>query len=581
MDRIEIAEVLKEIGVLLELKGENPFKCIAYANAARTLEALQEDLGALIREKRLGEIKGIGDALTGKITELYETGHLRYYEELKASFPAGLLECLRVPGLGPKRVKLLWEKLEIDSLGDLRLACERNMVAKLAGFGEKTQTRILEGIANLDRYRGQFLYAEALTTAVPILEILRACRVVKRVEMAGSLRRKKEVVRDLDFVVSTQRPEEVMKIFTSLPGVEKVTSQGRTKSSVILQTGMQADVRCVSDGEFPFALAYFTGSKEHNIALRQRSIDQKKKLNEYGLFQVVRGREKAISCRDEAMLHRKLGLDYIEPELREDMGEIEAAQEGDLPGLVSDRDIRGTFHCHTIWSDGHHSLEDMARAGIAMGWDYMGISDHSKASVVANGLDENRLADQVREIRKLNTRFANEGTAFRLLAGSEVDLMSDGSLDFPDSVLAQLDFTVVSIHQGFMGDERRQTDRVLRAMENRHVTMFGHATGRLLLSREPYKIDLKAVIDGAATTGTMIELNCTPSRMDMDWRWWKRARDRGVLCAINPDAHSVGELDQVSFGVGAARKGWLRPRDVLNTRGPVEVLKLLGRKRGG
>ncbi len=578
MDKNAIADVLKEIAVLLDLKGENRFKSLAYSNAARTLETLQQDLGALIREEKLGEVKGIGAALTEKITELFQTGKLKYYDELKSSFPPGLLDCLRVPGLGPKKVKVLWEKLQIDSLGDLRLSCERNMVAKLEGFGEKTQAKIMEGIANLEKYRGQFLYLEAWHAAVPIFDALKKCPVVKRVEMAGSLRRKKELVRDLDFVVSTRDPETVMKLFTTLPQVDKVTNQGKTKSSVMLDIGIQADVRCVSDEEFPFTLAYFTGSKEHNIAMRQRSIEQGKKLNEYGLFEIKASKEKLIPCKDEAAIYDDLGLQYVEPELREDMGEVVASEKKDLPKLVSEKDIRGTFHCHTQASDGSNTLEEMARAAITLGWEYLGIADHSKSSAVANGLNEKRLEAQMKEIEKLNARFAGEGVKFRLFKGSEVDILADGALDFSDELLARLDYAVASIHQGFTNDEAKQTARVLRAISSPHITMLGHLTGRLLLSRESYKLDINAVIEAAAANRTIIELNCTPTRMELDWRWWKGARDKGVMCSINPDAHSTGELSQVSQGVGAARKGWLRASDVLNTRSTAEALRLLKRK---
>lgn len=575
MDKNEIAEVLQEIAVLLDLKGENRFKTLAYSNAARTLETLQEDLGVLIREKRLGEVKGFGEALTEKITELFQTGKLKYHGDLKASFPAGLLECLRVPGLGPKKVKVLWEKLGVESIGDLRLCCERGAVAKLDGFGEKTQTKIVQGIANLESYRGQFLQVEARHAAAPVLDALKKCKAVHRLEIAGSLRRGKEVVRDLDFLVSTKDPEVVMKLFTTLPGVRQVVNRGETKSSVILELGIQADVRCVSDTEYPFALAYFTGSKEHNIAMRQRAITQDRKLNEYGLFDVKGAKEKLVPCKDEPALYRALGLDYVEPELREDMGEVAAAEKGGLPKLVSYGDIRGTFHCHTQASDGNDTLEAMARAAIAMGWEYLGIADHSKSSAVANGLNEKRLEAQIKEIAKLNAKFAGEGVKFRLFAGSEVDILADGALDFSGEVLSRLDYAVASIHSGFTGDEAKQTERVIRAISNPHITMLGHATGRLLLAREPYKINLGAVIEAAAKTGTIIELNCTPSRMDMDWRWWKGAREKGVMTSINPDAHSAAELSYVESGVGAARKGWLRASDVLNTRSAAEVARML------
>lgn len=578
MDRNAIADVLREISVLLDLKGENRFKVLAYANAARTLETLQEDLGRLVAENRLGELKGVGVELSKKIAELHATGHLPYHEELKASFPPGLLDCLRIPGLGPKKVKVLWDKLQIDSLGDLKLACDRNAIAGLDGFGEKTQAKILEGIANLDKYRGQFLLAEAEAFARPLLETLRACKAAKRVEPAGSLRRRKEVVRDLDFVVATDKPAAVMEAFLSASGAEKVINRGPTKSTVQLENGMQADVRCVSEAEFPFALAYFTGSKEHNIVMRQRAIERKLKLNEYGLFTVAKGAEKPKACRDEVAIYRALGLAYVPPELREDTGEFEAAEKDALPRLVRAEDLRGTFHCHTVASDGRSSLGEMVHAAIALGWEYLGIADHSKASAVAHGLDEKRLAAQVKEITTLNRRLADEGRKFRIFTGSEVDILADGRLDFSDDILAGLDFVVISIHQGFTGDEAKQTARVLRALANPHVTMLGHATGRLLLGREPYKLDLGAVIEAAAASGAMIEFNATPSRMELDWRWWKRARDLGVMCAINPDAHATDQLRMALDGTATASKGWLRPEDVLNTRPLAQVEKILRRR---
>lgn len=579
MDRNAIADVLREISVLLDLRGENRFKVLAYANAARTLETLQEDLGRLIAEKRLGELKGIGAELSKKIAELHAAGRLPFHEELKASFPPGLLDCLRIPGLGPKKVKVLWDQLQIDSLGDLKLACDRGAIAGLDGFGEKTQAKILEGIANLDKYRGHFLLAEAEAVAHPLLETLRACKAAKRVESAGSLRRRKEVVRDLDFVVATDDPASVMETFLSAPGAGKVVNRGPTKSSMLLENGMQADVRCVTPAEFPFALAYFTGSKEHNIVMRQRAIERKLKLNEYGLFTVAAGSEEPKACRDEAAIYRELGLAFVPPELREDMGEFEAAEKDALPRLVRAGDLRGTFHCHTTASDGRNSLDEMVRAAIALGWEYLGIADHSKASAVANGLDEKRLAAQGKEIAALNRRLADEGRKFRIFTGSEVDILADGRLDFSDDLLAGLDFVVASIHQGFTGDEAKQTARVLRALSNPHVTMLGHPTGRLLLGREPYPLDLGTVIEAAAANGMIIEFNATPSRMELDWRWWKRARDLGVMCSINPDAHATDQLRLAMDGAATASKGWLRPEDVLNTRPLAQVEKLLRRRR--
>lgn len=572
MDKNEIAAVLTEVGVILDLLGENRFKVIAYQNAARTLENLQEDLGALIEEKRLGEIRGFGPAIQEKVTELYKTGKLRYLDDIKKTVPPGLLDLLRIPSLGPKKVKILWTDLQVESVQDLKDRCQKGLVANLHGFGEKTQAKILEGIANLDKYRGHFLWIEAWIGAQPILERLRKSPLVERLEVGGSVRRKKEVIRDVDFLCSTEKPEAVMKLFVESPGVRAIINHGETKSSVMLENGIQCDLRCVHKDQYPFALTYFTGSKEHNIALRQRAIERNLKLNEYGLFPTRGNTEKSLKCRDEEELYKKLDLAYIEPEMREDTGEIEASEAGKLPKLIEWDDIRGTFHCHTTESDGADSLEAMAEASRALGWEYLGIADHSKAAAIANGLDEKRLRAQIRKIDALNATWKK----FRLFKGSEVDILVNGDLDFADDILAELDYVVASVHSSLGTDEARNTARVIKAISNPHVTILGHPTGRLLLTREGMRLDMTAVLEAAAETRTIVELNCTPSRMDLDWRYWKGASQKGVVCAIDPDAHSTGELEQVRMGVNIARKGWLTAATVLNTRRLVDVEKFFG-----
>ncbi len=573
MDKNEIAVILNEIGAILDLLGENRFKVIAYQNAARTLENLQEDLGQLIQQERLGEIRGFGPHIQEKVVALYKTGKLRYYDELKKSIPVGLIDLLRIPSLGPKKVRMLWTDLQVESVEDLKDRCEKGLVAKLGGFGEKTQEKILEGIGNLATYRGYFFWIEAWNSAQPILELLKKSPLVDKAEVGGSVRRKKEVIRDIDLLCSTEKPEAVMKLFIGSPGVQKVINHGETKSSVMLGSGIQCDLRCVNKDQYPFALTYFTGSKEHNIVLRQRAIDRGLKLNEYGLFPVKGAPQKSLKCNEEEELYRKLGLHYIEPEMREDTGEIAAAETGALPHLVAWKDIRGTFHCHTTASDGADTLEAMGEAARKLGWEYLGIADHSKSSVIANGLDEKRLLAQIKQIGELNQRW--KGQNFRLFAGSEVDVMINGSLDFPDEILAQLECVVASVHSGLGGDEAKNTARVIKAISNPCVTILGHPTGRLLLSREGMKLDMNAVLEAAAETKTVVELNCTPSRMDLDWRHWKSATRAGVLCAINPDAHATAELEQVRMGVGIARKGWLTPATILNTRKLAEVEKFL------
>ncbi len=590
MDKAQVSEILEEIAVLLELKGENPFKALAYTKAARALDNYDGDLGRLIAEGRLGDLPGLGDALRQKITSLATTGRLEYYETLRASVPEGLLALLDIPALGPKKIKALHEKLGISNLVELEAACRDRKLRDLPGFGAKTEEKIMAGIARNREYSALFRYAEAWAQAEEIRDALRAHEDVIQVAIAGSMRRGKEVIKDLDFVASSRRPEEVMNYFVALPGIKEVTGQGPTKSSIVLENGIAADLRVVSDKEYPYALHHFTGSKEHNVKLRQRAIAQGKKLSEWGLFEIAPEKRKAakkidakkaganeegklVPCRTEEELFAALGLQYIPPELREDLGEIEAAEAREVPRLIEWTQLRGTFHCHTNYSDGRNTLMEMAAEARELGLDYLGIADHSKSSVQANGLDEERLGEQIEDIGRLNELFRD----FHVFAGSEVDILKDGRLDFSDDVLARLDYVVASVHNVMTQEEDEMTRRVIRAMENEHVTMLGHATGRLLLQREASRINLEKIIDAAARTGTWIELNCSSHRMDLDWRWWRRARDQGVKCVINPDAHRVSQFAMLRHGVTMARKGWLRKGDVINTLSVKEIREVLGR----
>jgi len=583
MDKDRVAEVLNEIGTLLELKGENPFKTRAYANAARALEALTESLDKLIAENRLGEIKGIGEALQKKITELVTTGKLAYYEELKASIPAGLVELLGIPGVGPKKVKALNDKLGIETIEQLEAACQAGQVAKLEGFGEKTQTKILEGIQFKRTYAERHLLSDALAMAEPMLESLRGHPDVIRCSTAGSLRRWRETIGDVDFLASSKKPANVIGFFTSQPAVARVSAKGDTKASVILEGGIQADLRVVSDAEFPCALMYFTGNKEHNIVMRQRAIGRGLRLNEYGLFrsrEETRDPKLLVPCRTEEEIFRKLGLPYIPPELREDKGEFAAAEKGELPKLMEWTELKGSLHNHSNWSDGRHPLEDIAAHMRELGCAYWAITDHSKSSFVANGLDAKRLREQIKAVKKMNEQFAGEGSDFRLLTGSEVDILADGKLDFPDDLLAELDVVVASLHQGFSQNEAETTKRLVRAAENPFVHMLGHLTGRLLLEREPYKVNQQSVIDACAGTGTWIELNANPYRFDLDWRFWPYAKSKGVKCVINCDAHRNEHAGFLRLGAGIARKGWLTKADIINTLPLPKLWKELGKKRG-
>jgi DNA polymerase (family 10) len=580
MDKEQVAEILTEIGTLLELKGENPFKTRAYANAARTIESLSEPLAKIVAENRLGEIKGVGEALTKKITELVTTGKLKYYDELKASIPPGLIEMLEIPGLGPKKIQALNQKLGVDSVEKLEAACQAGRVAKLDGFGEKTQSNLIEGIGRRRTYASKHLLSEALCAAESLLDGLRGHPDVIRCGAAGSLRRVKEVIGDIDLLASSKKPAEVIEGFVAQPGIIKVTARGETKASVILDGGIQCDLRVVSDKEFPFALAYFTGSKEHNIVMRQRAIQRGLRLNEYGLFkskEETRDPKLLVPCRDETEIFAKLDLPFVPPELREDHGEFAAGEENALPRLIEWTDLKGALHNHSTWSDGHNRLEEIADYMEELGLAYWAITDHSKSSFQANGLDAKRVREQIKEIKKINGRRAERGSDFCLLTGTEVDILRD-RLDFNDELLAELDVVVASLHVPASG-EAENTKRLIRAAENKFVHIIGHLTGRLLLEREPYPVNAQAVIDACAETGTWIELNCNPHRFDLDWRLWPYAKSRGVKCVINPDAHRNEHAGFLRLGAGIARKGWLEQTDVINALTLKSLRKELQRKR--
>jgi DNA polymerase (family 10) len=574
MTRERMAEVLEEIALLLELKDENPFKVRAYRQGAETVRNFEGDIVGRAANADLQGIKGIGDALRDKLHELASTGTLRFHQTLRAEFPDGLFELFELQGLGPKKIKALHGTLGIGSVADLKAACDAGTVAALPGFGAKTQTKIHEAIALRETTADTYLAGRVAAIVQDMLDTLRTHPEVTRVAVAGSFRRAKETVHDLDFLVATKEPKLVCEDFTTLPGIASVIACGETKASVRLELGIQCDLRAVSNAQFPFALQYFTGSKEHNVALRSLALKQGLSLNEYG-FTAETDREIPSEINDERDIYQALGLAFIEPELRENRGEIEAAQAKTLPRLVELGQFRGTFHNHTTASDGANTLEEMADEAMELGLSWLGIADHSKAMVIANGLSEQRLDEQITRIAELNESFPH----FRLLAGSEVDILKDGVLDFSDEILARLDYCVASVHSSFQLPEAEMTRRICKAMENPHVTMLGHLTGRLLLKRDGYAVDHATIIDCAAETRTVIELNCNPQRLDMDWRWWKRARDKGVLCAINPDAHSTQGLHHLGIGARIARKGWLSKDDVLNTRNTAEILAFLSRPK--
>ena len=559
MNKLDVSRILEEIGILLELKGDNPFKFRAYHNASVSVEALEEDLEKAIEDGTLAQQKGIGKALYEKIVELNKTGRLKYYEDLKKEIPAGLLEIIRIPGVGPKKAKALYDELGISTVGELEYACMENRLIGLHGFGETTQAKILKGIEYYRKGMGHHLFNVAFQDAENLLTLLKKNKDIKMSSIAGSIRRRKEVIKDIDIVASARpdRVGSVMDFFTTLPDVQSIAAKGDTKSSVMLNSGINADLRIVSDSEYPFALLYFTGSVEHNTTLRSRAKKFGLKLNEYGLFKG----EKSLQCKSEEEIFKALGLTYIPPELREDKGEIEAAEQGKLPELIEPSDIKGIFHVHTTYSDASMTLHEVVKLAQGAGYQYIGISDHSKSAYYAGGLTEDKLSAQHDEIDGLNNKLKD----FYIFKGIECEILSDGSLDYSDEILADFDFVIASVHSGFNMSEEVMTKRIIKAISNPYTTMLGHPTGRLLLSREGYKVDLYKVIDAAAEKGVVIELNAHPYRFDLDWRYCKYAKERGVKISINPDAHHAEDIANVSYGVGIARKGWLTSRDVLNT----------------
>jgi DNA polymerase (family X) len=582
MTKDQIIEILTEIATLLELKGENPFKSRAYVNAARALQNSTAPLEQIFSPESTEHIKGIGDSLHEKISELLKTGKLAYYEELKASIPPGLVAMLGIPGLGPKKIKAINDKLGVKTLEQLEKACRDGKIARLDGFGEKTQANILQGIQFRRQYASRHLLGDALAVAEPILDNLRSHPDVVRCSTAGSLRRFRETIGDIDLLASSKKPGAVIDFFAGQPGILNVTAKGETKASVVLAGGIQADLRVVSDAEYPFALAYFTGGKEHNIVMRQRAIQRGLRLNEYGLFKSdaeTRDPKLLVACRSEEEIFQKLGLEYVEPEMREDSGEFAAAEKHELPHLLEWTQLKGSLHNHSNWSDGRNSLEEIAAYMQELGLEYWAITDHSKSSFQANGLQPDRLLKQIGEIRALNKKLADKGSNFRLLTGSEVDILSEGKLDFNNDLLAQLDVVVASVHQGFTQNEAEMTKRLIAVAENPFVHMLGHLTGRLLLEREPFKVNQTAVIDACAATGTWIELNANPRRFDMDWRLWHYAKEKGVKCVINCDAHRNEHAGFLRLGAGIARKGWLEKKDVINTLPLAALQKELKRKR--
>lgn len=573
MDNRAVAKIFQDIADILEIKGENPFKVRAYQKAVQVIEDLPEQLSVLHKRGELGKLPGIGKGIGEKIEEILSTGSLQYHQELLSQVPQGLLDLLKVQGMGPRKVALVHDRLRVSSIEELKQAALEHRLRDLPGMGAKSEEKILKGIATLEQQVGVILLGTALPLAESIVDRLSRLRNVKRISYAGSTRRGKEVIGDIDILASARDSRPVMDAFVSLEEVSEVLARGETKSSIRTAGGIQVDLRVVPDGSFGAALQYFTGSKGHNVLLRERGVKQGLKINEYGVFSAES--DEKLGGENETDIYKALGLPLIAPELREGTEEVSAAlSKKGLPDLIDQSDIRGDLHVHTNWSDGGNSIEEMAQAARKLGYEYLVISEHSQSLKVAGGLSPNDLKRQIETIAKLNETLGK----FRLLTGTEVDIRSDGTLDYPDSLLEQLDVVTASIHVGFSQSREQLTRRTLEAVKNPHVDVIGHFTGRLIGRRDPFPLDLDAIFSAAAEHDTLLELNAHPMRLDIKDTHIRHARRYGVRFAINTDAHNVNELTNMRYGVLTARRGWTEAKEVLNTLPVRRLLSHLKRR---
>jgi len=572
LKNLEISRMFDQITRMLKIKGENPFKIRAYEKIALVLENLPIDVEIIYQQGGLNNIPGVGEGIAKKIEEFLTTGKLEYYEKLKETIPSGVMELLDISEVGPKTAKLLYEELGVDNMEKLEKAVKQHRIKDLPGMGEKSETNILRGIELYKRRKERVLLGTALPLAEEIVESLQQLKETDKISFAGSLRRKKETIGDIDILVTSQKPEKIMKTFTSLPQVREILAEGPTKSSVITKDDIHVDVRVVEPISFGAALQYFTGSKAHNIKLRELAIKRGLKINEYGVFDSETGQK--IAGEEEEEVYLILDLPFIPPELREDRGEIEAAQENKLPQLIEYPQIKGDLHLHSKWSDGVHTIKQMAEAAKKKGYKYIAITDHSQSLKFAGGLIEERLQEQIEEIRKLNQELDD----FTVLTGIEVDIKSDGSLDFSDEILSKLNVVIAAIHSGFKQESKIITERLISAMQNRFVSIIAHPTGRLIGYRESYQVDIDKIMDMAAKTGTILEINAYPERLDLNDIYCRMAKDRGVQLAIETDAHSIDGLEFMNLGVDVARRGWLEEKDIVNTLPLDKLLKRLKNK---
>lgn len=567
----EIAKIFYEISAFLEME-DIPFKPFAYEKAALTLENLEKDVKDIYKKggiRALERIPGIGKSMAEKIEEYLKTGRIKYYENLKKKTPVKIDELVQVEGLGPKKIKVLYQKLGIRNLKDLEKAAKSHKIAPLFGFGEKTEKNILEGIAFLKKSKGRFLLGEILPKVKEIEEKLRSLKEVEEISVAGSVRRKKETIGDVDFLVISKKPERVMDFFVSLSGVVKIWGKGKTKASIRVKEGFDIDLRVIPRNVYGSALQYFTGSKEHNIATRKVAIDKGFKLSEYGLFKG----SKMIAGRREKDIYEALGMEWIPPELRENKGEIEASLKRKLPKLIELKDIKGDLHCHTKWDGGKNTVEEMAKVALEREYEYLGISDHTKFLRIERGLDEKKLSEQRKEIERLNKKFEEEGINFRILQGAETNILKDGSIDLKEEALKKLDYVIAGIHSNFKMEKKEMTERVIRAMRNPYIKIISHPTGRILKKRDEFQIDIERIIRAAKEYNVILEINSYPERLDLNDINIKEAIKYKVRLVINTDAHHKDQLRYMEFGVYQARRGWAEKKDIINTYPLKELIK--------
>lgn len=576
MDNATVADILNRIAQMLEIKGENPFKVRAYEKAAMTIGALTKDINEIVEADKLAGLPGIGESIALKIKELVETGELKYFEELEKEIPPELLSLLTIPGMGPKTIKKLWKELGITNKDKLKEAVLSGKLSKLKGFGKKTEENILKGLEQVKKFAERFPLGRVYPLAELIVKDLKRKSPVKQISIAGSIRRMKDTIGDIDILVTSDEPQKIMEAFTNLPHFTEISAKGETKSSAKTSMGVQVDIRVVDDSEYGAALYYFTGSKAHNIEVRKIAVSKGLKVNEYGIFRVKD--DVKIAGKTEEEIFKAIGLSYIPPEMRENTGEIELALKGELPKIIELSDIKGDLHIHTYQSDGTNTIEELREAALSLHYEYLAITDHSSSMGITGGMESSDFLKQIEGINDLNNK---RGKKPYILTGVEVDIKSDCTLNLPDEILKEFDIVIASIHSGFKESKEHLTERILSAVYNPYVTIIGHPTGRKIAEREAYPLDLDKIFEVASKTGTIMELNSFWDRLDLNDVNCRKAQDLGVMVVISTDAHSVEHFNMMKFGVATARRGWLEKRNVLNTYNLKDLLTIIKNKKGG